>query len=248
MMGYTTTPTIKCAALALVLMLLQTACGFLNTKKTAIVTEFTSNNTIQQWLLKGKIGIRSQQQAHSTYLNWQQCGNHYDIRLSGPLGQTKAHLYGVSQRMLSQKLESHKPVAHLSQQHTQPITASNPDQLLFQQLGWNIPVTQLFYWIRGIPTPDHTYHPYDDGFQQSGWQLSYPKSTTTNLYTLPAKVIAKHPQLQVTFILKTWDLNPDCQIVEDAVVDDTIIDHGIADHTIVDHTTANGTTEETVPP
>ena len=90
------------------------------------------------------------------------------------------------------------------------VTAARPEQLIYQQLGWNIPVSQLVYWIKGIPSPNQPHQPEVDGFQQHGWRVSYPRQTLVEQYALPAKMIARHPQVTVTLIQKSWQLHSDC--------------------------------------
>ncbi|MEE8057142.1 MAG: lipoprotein insertase outer membrane protein LolB [Pseudomonadales bacterium] len=184
-------------AIAATILLLLSACSGLQTRPPG-TEDFTNNGDLHYWSLRGKIGIRDDHSATSAYLNWQQCGDYYNIRLSGPLGQGAAHLYGDKTRVTLQSSDN------------RPITASTPEQLLVQQLGWEIPVSRLLYWIRGIPDPNLSYTPDDQGFQQSGWQLSYPKRMSIDQYTLPSKAIAKHPQLKLTLILKHWNLQPNC--------------------------------------
>ena len=193
------------ARLALLsLLLLATACSTLTGSKPAPIAEFAANAAIQQWQLRGKMGIRSSNKANSAYLNWQQCGQHFDIRLSGPLGQSAAHLYG----------DNHSVTLTGSEQ--QPVTAKDPEQLLYQQLGWQLPVSQLRYWVRGIPDPNQRYRADEHGFQQSGWRLNYPRQKDTDAYLLPTRVIAEHTRLTVTLILRHWDLQPDCDPMKDS--------------------------------
>lgn len=179
-------------------LLLVTACSTVPVDRPGLIGDFADNRHIQYWQLRGKIGIRNHRQATSAYLNWQQCSDHFDIRLSGPLGQGSAHLYGDSHR------------ATLQQNKKQVLTSGDPSQLLYQQLGWPIPVRQLPYWIRGIPAPSQEYHTDNHGFTQSGWQISYPKTSDVEHYQLPAKVVATQAQFTVTLILKNWNLQPVC--------------------------------------
>ncbi len=185
---------------SLLLTILSSACSFQSRPPlSAELAAMHSNAAIKQWQISGKIGIRSEQQSESAYLNWQQCGEYYDIRLSGPLGQGAARLRGSPQQV---SLKTSKQVSH----------ADNPEQLLQQQLGWSIPVTQLFYWVRGIPSPAHSYRSSSDnsGFEQAGWHISYQRLQQVDGITLPAKAIARHPRLKVTLLLKNWQLSPDC--------------------------------------
>lgn len=155
------------------------------------------NAAITTWQLSGKLGLRSEGQAHSGYLNWQQCGDKYRIRVSGPLGQGAASLTGNSHQ------------ATLRSRNTE-ISANNPERLLKQQLGWSIPVTELLYWVRGIPAPKQNYQLIDTQLLQAGWQLNYQRWQQVDQYQLPAKMTATHPRAKVTLIIKDWQLDSDC--------------------------------------
>ena len=178
-------------------------CGTLSPQGDLETTTsaMAGNGQINHWQLRGKIGLKQHNKAHSAYLNWRQCGDHFDIRLTGPLGQGAAHLYGDHNRVTLErgKLPS--------------ISAESAEQLLQQELGWVIPVSQLLYWIRGVPQPEVPFRAIDEhaGFTQSGWQLSYPKIKTVEGYSLPVKAIAKQQTLSVTLLLKRWELHPVCE-------------------------------------
>jgi outer membrane lipoprotein LolB len=157
------------------------------------------NIALTNWQLSGKLGIRNQQQTKSAYLNWKQCGESFDIRLSGPLGQGGARLQGSRESVTLQTKDKTS-------------SASDPEQLLQQQLGWSMPISQLQYWVRGIPSPNQGYrnNPGDNGFEQAGWHISYLQLQQVDSLTLPAKAIATHPRLKLTLLLKNWQLDPDC--------------------------------------
>lgn len=159
-----------------------------------------ANGQLEQWQLSGKIGLRNGSEGHSAYLNWRQCGQHYDIRLTGPLGQGAAHLVG----------DEHQ--ARLDTSDQQRYFAATAEQLLAQHFGWTLPVSQLFYWVRGIPTPDqaHRLLPETSGFQQDQWRLSFPRLIAVEHYQLPAKAVAEQAPYKVTLVIKDWQLLPDC--------------------------------------
>ena len=170
-----------------------------------------ANGDIQHWQVSGKIGWRHGSNAESAYLNWSQCGDHYEIRLSGPLGQGAAKLYGNSQQ------------AYLQTGDGQVLSAGSPEQLLFQKLGWSLPLSPLKFWLRGIPSPRFAFQPTPEGydFQQQQWQLNFLRFTEVEEYQLPSKLKAQHlnPQqfstgaspLIVTLIIKDWQLPKECQ-------------------------------------
>lgn len=189
--------------LFIVLPLLLSGCGMFSSAPEGTwlsPEQQQANSKINHWQLSGKIGLRSETSANTGYLNWQQCAEKFDIRLTGPLGQGAAHLYGNNTQVSLQ-----------TQKTTQ--TAQNPEQLLQQHLGWSIPVSQLIHWIRGVPAPNQVIDDqYDNGFSQMGWSIHYSKWQTIQGHRIPKKATATHPQLKVTLILKNWQLNTDCSI------------------------------------
>lgn len=169
------------------------------------------NRNIQQWQVSGKIGLRHGGNAESAYLNWDQCGEQYEIRLSGPLGQGAAKLYGNSNK------------AYLQTSDGQIFVADNPEQLLLQQFGWSLPLSPFKYWLRGLPSPTHPFQPVNNSnnFQQQQWQLNFLRFSHIDGHQLPTKLKAEHlaPQhfatgkspLAVTLIIKNWQLQSSCK-------------------------------------
>ncbi len=191
---------------AILLLLLLGACN--TTQQQPVLPanslETLSNNSdIQQWSLRGKVGLRNNKEAHSAYLNWSQCGEDFDIRLSGPLGQGAAHLIGDAEQV------------SLTTSDKQQFSASSASQLLEQQLGWSLPVEQLRYWLRALPDPGHAYQANSPGqalgFVQQAWSLSYPRMTEQPPYQLPSRIIAEQTPVKVTLVIKEWQLSPDCK-------------------------------------
>lgn len=179
--------------------ILISACS--TTPQTPLVpTQLAENINIQNWYIKGKIGLKDGKEAHSAYLNWLQCGDNYDIRVTGPFGQGAAHLFGNDK------------LASLETADKQTSHAHNAEQLLSRQLGWSFPVTELLYWLRGIPSPMLSYDVQDQltSFQQSKWQLSFPRLKNIDTYQLPTKIVASQDPLKITLIIKQWQLQPDC--------------------------------------
>ena len=111
------------------------------------------------WQLRGKIGIRSDQGSANLSFVWDQSPHSYEISLTGILGAMVARLNG----------DAHEVVLTLpdgSEHH-----GSNIDALLEDQLGYQLPVSLLQYWVRGVPDPRFTYKSTGDGFYQQGWRV-----------------------------------------------------------------------------
>jgi len=184
-------------------LLIAGCSSFHQTLDNSTLADFRPNTTLQNWEIQGRVGIRDRSvggNSGSANLNWQQCGEQFDIRLSGPLGAGAAHLYGDKQQTT------------LKRSGERPVITENPEQML-AEMGWPLPVTALFDWIRGLPDPDQRYaiHPLDTGFQQGGWNLHFAKTFAVEQFIVPARAVIEKDQLRLTLLLKKWDLQTHCE-------------------------------------
>jgi outer membrane lipoprotein LolB len=155
----------------------------------------------RHWQLSGKLGVRGPQLAESAYLNWRQCGGAYDIRISGPLGQTVARIDG-NDGQLTVRLEGQEPV-----------TTAEPEQLLQNQLGWSVPLRALRYWVRAEQAPGPSAELAGPAGQptelrQVGWQVRYLAWHQAGELALPAKLTLRNDSgLQATLLISNWLLS-----------------------------------------
>jgi outer membrane lipoprotein LolB len=150
------------------------------------------------WQISGKIGIRAPRDSGSATLFWLQRQDYYDIRLSGPLGGGAARLTG---RPGDIQLE----VANRGRYR-----AASPEALLREQLRLDLPVSNLLWWIRGLPAPDSRSRLTLDGdshlarLEQDGWQVEYQRYAQQNGYALPERLKLYGQDLEVTLVIKDW--------------------------------------------
>jgi len=155
-------------------------------------------SALDAWQINGKVGIRAPRDSGSGTLFWLQRQDYYDIRLSGPLGRGAARLTG-------RPGEIHLEVANQGRYQ-----AESPEELLQQQLGLNLPVSHLLWWIRGLPAPDSRSRVTLDGdsrlahLSQDGWDVEYTRYVEQNGYWLPERLKLQGHDLQVTLVIKDW--------------------------------------------
>lgn len=158
----------------------------------------------RRWQLAGKMGIKTNKFAESASVNWRQCGDLFDVRLSSPLGQTVARIEGRD-RQLTVWMDGREPVV-----------SADPEQLLQERLGWSVPIRALRYWVRGEAAPGSPAQAtgpagQPDALAQLGWQVRYPAWHQNEAVALPAKVIlsdrrVSDAQLQATLLIRDWTL------------------------------------------
>jgi len=151
------------------------------------------------WQLKGKIGIRTARENNNATLFWQQLQQHYQIELTGPLGQGGARIEGDENGVT------------IDVAGEESLWAASPELLMEQTLGWQFPVRDLPYWIRGIPAPGHPFELSMDQQRlqklvQNNWEINYLRFTNRNGYLLPEKLTISRNDLRLTIIAKEWQI------------------------------------------
>ena len=155
-------------------------------------------STLDGWQINGKVGIRAPRDSGSGTLFWLQRQDYYDIRLAGPLGRGAARLTGRPGGVVLE-------VANQGRYE-----APSPEALLEQQLGWQLPVSHLVWWVRGLPAPDSKSQLTlgDDSrlasLSQDGWQVQYLSYTEQNGYWLPERLKLHGKDIDVTLVVKDW--------------------------------------------
>jgi outer membrane lipoprotein LolB len=107
-------------------------------------------------------------------LQWHQTHRNYTIGLIGPIGSNAIQLTGSPGSVLLETSDGKK------------FKSTSPETLLEQQLGWRLPVSSLYYWVRGLPVPDVSAQKQLDAsgrvttLAQQGWRIEYSRYTTVN--------------------------------------------------------------------
>lgn len=188
-------------SLFLLLALLLSACA---SQKPAVPTsswEWHRDNLqqLQHWQAEGKLGLKLEQSRHKAYFDWQQSQDNFVIRLSGPLGQ------GTSW------LRQQNGLTTLESSDGQRRQANSAEALMQNSFGWQVPVSQLRHWIKGIPAPTQLAESINRNelgllanLQQLGWQLSFSRYGQHGNWQLPGKIIAVREGIRLTIIVKRW--------------------------------------------
>ena len=160
---------------------------------------------VNDWQLTGKLGIRTSDDSGSASLKWAQQTAHYQINLSGPLGQKRMIITG-------------EPGNVRLEQTGEPVQqAKTAEALIKKSVGWTLPVTQLAYWVRGVPAPKlritHLHQNTNgllDQLHQGGWVITYSNyhDHQYNGLTLPlpGKITAEYKDVRLILAIRDWQL------------------------------------------
>jgi outer membrane lipoprotein LolB len=154
--------------------------------------------TISSWEIRGALAAKNKAKGWSASMNWVQNGpGSYHIRLMGPLGAGTV-------------LISKNGGAITFQDGPKKITSSNADELFLQQTGIRLPVTNLYYWVRGLPAPGAVSSEHRDQsnhlaqLRQSGYTINFGQYTTVKGADLPSLIRLEGNGVMIKVIIKNW--------------------------------------------
>lgn len=158
---------------------------------------------VQNWNLEALISIRNQTKSNSgsTNLQWHQSRGHYTILFFGPFGAGTVKLTGKPGYVLMEGSDGKKT------------EASTPEILLAKETGWNVPVSNLYYWVRGLPVPNLPAKTKHDAFnhlvllEQQGWSVQYLQYTSVNHVDVPTKIFLNNSQMSVKMMISQWNFS-----------------------------------------
>ena len=156
---------------------------------------------LESWELAGRVAIREGGQSWNAKLRWSQSGDLYDILITAPFGQGAARIYGEPGR------------AVIEVPNQSPLVASKAEALLYEHLGWTVPVESLKYWLEGRPDPGAKVVMRWDEFgrvvhlEQAGWEVEYRRYIEVGALALPRKLELINSSLRVKLIIDNWQLD-----------------------------------------
>lgn len=170
-------------------------------QKAPVENRVQSLSSIQNWDLNALIAIRNnaKNNSESVNLQWAQNKQNYSILLFGPLGASSIKLTGHPGNVLLESADGKK------------VNAKTPEILLAAQTGWDLPVSNLYYWVRGLPVPgvpaQKSYDNYNhlSQLEQQGWVVQFLHYTSMNHIDVPTKIFLNNPQMSVKIIISKWN-------------------------------------------
>ena len=154
---------------------------------------------IQNWQVNGKIAVQTANDAGTANVDWAQHEGNYVISLYGPLGAQGFKLTGQNGLVTLQTNDGKQ------------YTAPSPEQLLAERWRFNLPVSNLKYWIRGLPAPGLNAKTVFDSenrltsLTQQGWQIVYDSYTTAGAYDLPQRLTITGNSLKIKVAISRWN-------------------------------------------
>ncbi len=157
---------------------------------------------LSHWEFTGRIGVRDDRESHSSRIRWRQNQDDYVINLWGALNVGATEITGTPRGV------------RLLQEGKAALTAATPEDLVEEHLGYDLPVSQLRYWIKGMPSPGSTGLPSFNkehhlvSLEQDGWTVQYLAYTQYEAESLPTRIRIEKPPLRLDFVRLDWTFLP----------------------------------------
>ncbi len=189
------------SALLLLLLLSLSACTMLETPQTGNLP--VHETTIPQaWTANGRISVIRGEDNWYARFSWIQQGNDFQIRFTGPLGETRLQV-----RQTGSDVRLNTPSVAKK--------GSDLEQLILQETGWIFPVSSLRYWLHGQPEPlvtakiQYNKTAQIQAIDQQGWHIHYSRwipvaESAAAKKVLPKKLVITRDNLKIKIIISQW--------------------------------------------
>ena len=152
------------------------------------------------WMLSARITANTEDDGWNGKLYWQQDAERYQISFTAPFGQGGLQLDGGPQQV------------ELRTSDGQVMVAADAESLLYEQMGWRLPLHNLRYWVRGIPVPSTHKMPrlaFDQTgrlarLQQAHWDIEYLAYRQVDGLELPRKVYLENTEFNMRLVIDRW--------------------------------------------
>lgn len=155
---------------------------------------------IQQFNLKGRIGVQAKGKGFSGSAEWQHANRADNIALFSPLGSQVATIKTIENGM------------ELVTGEKKTYRAPDAETLTQEVLGWSLPVNGLADWVLGRPGQGLAQLTLWDKqgritrLDQNGWEIEYLQYSEVKGYQLPAKINLRNQGLILKLIIKDWNM------------------------------------------
>lgn len=157
---------------------------------------------LQSWALDGRVAVATADQGFSGGIAWRQDGALADINLRGPLGGTA----------LSIRLDGTEMT--VTDGNGRAIAGEDARDYVASQMGAELPVAELRYWLVGVPAPGlaHEEKVGSDGrlagLEQAGWRLRYSRYEAVGRLALPVRIEIESETARLRLVVSSWRLPP----------------------------------------
>lgn len=158
-------------------------------------------SALDDWQLSGRLALSNGRDGGSGELNWTHQTDRDALRFHAALGQG------------SWRLDVDPQQATMRLSDGSAYQAADIEALIETHLDWQIPVTELVDWLKGIPAPgpvtrlDLDLEGRIRSMNQAGWHIEYGGYLDVGALHLPRKIIVRRGDQQVRLLIRQWAID-----------------------------------------
>lgn len=166
----------------------------------AYQTRLQELQPLDQWTLRGRLAISDGMEGGSGNLIWQNDGDRTRMSFHGAMGK------GAWQ------LQADPSGARIELANGEIHEAATVAALVVQELGWQIPIDALTWWVKGLADPakwesrELNGHGLLVKLSQFGWEVEFGNYDEVGGSMLPSKLTARRGKYLVKMVVRTWEL------------------------------------------
>ena len=192
-------------AIACALAALGAACATLPGPPPASGDWAARRSTLQaldDWSLAGRVAAAAGREGFSGGIEWRQDGDRASIELRGPVGGNALTIEVAGAAFSVQDSRGAR------------IEGEEARHYVAEQIGADLPVAELRYWLVGVPAPGsasrETAAPEGGlaALEQAGWRIRYLRYSAVGGERLPARIEMQTGTLRLRLSISDWRLAP----------------------------------------
>ena len=156
---------------------------------------------INHWTIAGATSVIHNKKGDSANYQWVQDGANYQIKLAGALNVGATTVRGG------------QGWVRVTRGSGQVYKGINANALLKDAVGWPLPVSQLVYWVRGMPAPVAYSNQQVDAsgrlasLTQLGFDITWSRYVSVGAVELPRWVVMQKPGFKIKLLVRTWQVD-----------------------------------------
>ncbi|MCK5191135.1 MAG: outer membrane lipoprotein LolB [Methylococcales bacterium] len=148
----------------------------------------------ESWSFAGRMAVSDKNDSFSSSIAWKHRNRQDELELAGLFGQGRTLIEITDSGVLIDNGDER--LQYLG----------NADELLSRQVGVDIPVSYLKYWVLGLVKPEAEYDVLENGFEQAGWNVKYLQMQSVGGNDMPRKIRVEQGDVKLKLIINNWDL------------------------------------------
>ncbi|MGZ4960538.1 MAG: lipoprotein insertase outer membrane protein LolB [Methylomonas sp.] len=147
------------------------------------------------WNFQGRLAMVDEKESVSASISWRHQPQKDEIELVGPLAQGHIAILVTPGSVVVDDGDKRQEYA------------GTVDAIVAEQLGIDMPVNALKFWVLGVNDPRQSVVEQEGGFFQGGWLVRYREMQRVNAEWLPKKMTAEKDKTRIKLIVDQWNLS-----------------------------------------